>query len=108
LIFADQDILIEISNGYVCFAVRAVLVTSVKELLARAQQGADPLDRLIIETQVFVEPREKRIFGIHTAMMAESTHLSGGIELMHMIAKEQKKDNGARPTPAEQFYSLGE
>lgn len=32
--------------------------------------------------------------------------LPGGIELAHMIAKGQMKDNGARQTFAEQFYSL--
>jgi putative transposase len=31
--------------------------------------------------------------------------LRGGIELMHMIAKGQMKDNGARHAAAEQFYS---
>jgi hypothetical protein len=29
-----------------------------------------------------------------------------GIEVVHMIAKGQMKDNGARQTPAEQFYSF--
>ena len=32
--------------------------------------------------------------------------LLGGIEMAHMIAKGQMKDNCARQTPAEQFYSL--
>ena len=32
--------------------------------------------------------------------------LLGGIEAMHMITKGQMKHNGARQTPAEQFYSL--
>jgi hypothetical protein len=56
LIVADQEILIEISNGCVCCTVRADLVASVKDLLARAQQGADPLDRLIIETSGLADP----------------------------------------------------
>jgi putative transposase len=30
----------------------------------------------------------------------------GGIEVMHMIAKGQMKDDGARQTPAEKVYSL--
>jgi putative transposase len=30
----------------------------------------------------------------------------GGIEVVHMIAKGQMKDNGARQTPADRFYSL--
>jgi putative transposase len=32
--------------------------------------------------------------------------LLAGIEIMHMIAKGQMTDNGARQTRAEQFYSL--
>src|SRR5271154_4474823 len=41
--------------------------------------GLENLGPVNIEKQVFVEPWEKRIFGIHTAMMAESTHLSGAL-----------------------------
>jgi nitrile hydratase beta subunit len=41
--------------------------------------GLENLGPVNVETQVFVEPWEKRIFGIHTAMMAESTHLSGAL-----------------------------
>jgi nitrile hydratase beta subunit len=41
--------------------------------------GLQNLGPVKVETQVFVEPWEKRIFGIHTAMMAESTHLSGAL-----------------------------
>ena len=37
--------------------------------------GLEGLDPINIETEVFVEPWEKRIFGIHTAMMALSNHL---------------------------------
>jgi len=57
LIVADQEVLIEISNGCVCCTVRADLVASVKELLARTQQSADKgLDRLIIETSGLADP----------------------------------------------------
>jgi nitrile hydratase beta subunit len=37
--------------------------------------GLEGLDPINTETQVFVEPWEQRIFGIHTAMMALSNHL---------------------------------
>ncbi len=37
--------------------------------------GLEGLDPVNFEKQVFVEPWEKRIFGIHTAMMALSNHL---------------------------------
>ncbi len=38
--------------------------------------GLENLGTINFETEVFVEPWEKRIFGIHTAMMALSNHLS--------------------------------
>ena len=38
--------------------------------------GLENLDPVNFETQVFVESWEERIFGIHTAMMALSNHLS--------------------------------
>ncbi len=37
--------------------------------------GLEGLDPITPEIEVFVEPWEKRIFGIHTAMMALSNHL---------------------------------
>ncbi|MBE9028361.1 nitrile hydratase subunit beta [filamentous cyanobacterium LEGE 11480] len=37
--------------------------------------GLEGLDPINVETKVFVEPWEKRIFGIHTAMMALSNQL---------------------------------
>ncbi|MEM6445637.1 MAG: nitrile hydratase subunit beta [Cyanobacteria bacterium P01_D01_bin.123] len=37
--------------------------------------GLEGLDSITPELEVFVEPWEKRIFGIHTAMMALSNHL---------------------------------
>jgi nitrile hydratase subunit beta len=41
--------------------------------------GLENLGPVNVDTQVFVEPWEKRIFGIHTVMMAESTHLSDAL-----------------------------
>ncbi|WP_234991466.1 SH3-like domain-containing protein [Synechococcus sp. 7002] len=41
--------------------------------------GLEGLDPINAETQVFVEPWEQRIFGIHTAMMALSNHLSDSL-----------------------------
>lgn len=41
--------------------------------------GVENLGPVSLETRVFVEPWEQRIFGIHTAMMAESAHLSDAL-----------------------------
>jgi nitrile hydratase beta subunit len=41
--------------------------------------GLENLGPVNVDTQVFVEPWEKRIFGIHTVMMAESTHLADAL-----------------------------
>jgi nitrile hydratase beta subunit len=41
--------------------------------------GLENLGPVNVETRVFVEPWEKRIFGIHTVMMAQSTHLSNAL-----------------------------
>lgn len=41
--------------------------------------GLEGLDPITPEIEVFVEPWEKRIFGIHTAMMALSNHLDESI-----------------------------
>ncbi|AFY70340.1 nitrile hydratase, beta subunit [Thalassoporum mexicanum PCC 7367] len=41
--------------------------------------GLEGLDPINTEVKVFVEPWEKRIFGIHTAMMALSNHLDEAI-----------------------------
>ena len=41
--------------------------------------GLENLGPVNLETRVFVEQWEKRIFGIHTAMMALSAHLSGAL-----------------------------
>ena len=41
--------------------------------------GIENLGPVSTETRVFVEPWEKRIFGIHTVMMAESAHLANAL-----------------------------
>ena len=41
--------------------------------------GLEGLDPITPVTEVFVEPWEKRIFGIHTAMMALSNHLDASL-----------------------------
>jgi nitrile hydratase subunit beta len=41
--------------------------------------GLENLGPVNVEPRVFVEPWEKRIFGIHTVMMAESTHLADAL-----------------------------
>ncbi|MGY2292837.1 nitrile hydratase subunit beta [Pseudomonas sp. SDO528_S397] len=40
-------------------------------------QNLGPVD---LEHRVFVEPWERRIFGIHTVMMAQSSHLDAGLD----------------------------
>jgi len=47
--------------------------------LAHNLGGIENLGPVSLETNVFVDPWEKRIFGIHTTMMAESAHLSGAL-----------------------------
>ena len=41
--------------------------------------GLEGLGPINFETQVFVEPWEKRIFGVHVAMMALSNHLAASL-----------------------------
>jgi nitrile hydratase subunit beta len=41
--------------------------------------GIENLGPVNLDTRVFAEPWEKRIFGIHTTMMAESAHLAGAL-----------------------------
>lgn len=53
LIVADEEALIEITNGCVCCTVRADLVVSINELLRRS---SIPFDRLIIETSGLADP----------------------------------------------------
>jgi transposase-like protein len=50
-----------------------------------------------------IKRRTRRMLGFKDFRCAI---LPGGIEVAHMIAKGQMKDNGARQTCAEQFYSL--
>ncbi len=60
--------------------------------------GLEGLDPINFETQVFVEPWEKRIFGIHTAMMALSNHLNTSLP-KYEIAKA--------PTTFKGFWTWG-
>lgn len=60
--------------------------------------GIENLDPINFETRVFVEPWEERIFGIHTAMMAMSNHLSGSLP-------DYKIDEV--PTKFESFWTWG-
>lgn len=53
LIVADENPLIEISNGCICCTVRKDLSAAVIELLARSDM---PLDRLVIETSGLADP----------------------------------------------------
>lgn len=41
--------------------------------------GIENLGPVNLDTRVFAEPWEQRIFGIHATMMAESAHLSGAL-----------------------------
>ncbi|KAF1059961.1 CobW family GTP-binding protein [Burkholderia gladioli] len=57
LIVAEEQALVEISNGCICCTVRADLVASLNELLARQANGSmPPLDRLIVETSGLADP----------------------------------------------------
>lgn len=47
--------------------------------LQHALGGLENLGPVNLETRVFVQEWEKRIFGIHTVMMAESAHLDGAL-----------------------------
>lgn len=60
--------------------------------------GLEGLDPINPETQVFVEPWEKRIFGIHTAMMALSNHLGESLP---------EYDIEAVPTNFKSFWTWG-
>ncbi|WP_144149249.1 CobW family GTP-binding protein [Paraburkholderia sp. BCC1884] len=53
LIVADEEAVVEISNGCVCCTVRADLVASVHDLLARY---GERLERLIVETSGLADP----------------------------------------------------
>jgi len=60
--------------------------------------GLEGLDPINTEIEVFVEPWEKRIFGIHTAMMALSNHLN---------ESPPKYDIGSVPTTFKSFWTWG-
>ena len=60
--------------------------------------GLEGLDPVNFEKQVFVEPWEKRIFGIHTAMMALSNHLDTALP---------KYDIDQVPTTFKSFWTWG-
>ncbi|MEO1295705.1 MAG: nitrile hydratase subunit beta [Cyanobacteria bacterium J06636_16] len=60
--------------------------------------GLEGLDLITPEIEVFVEPWETRIFGIHTAMMALSNHLDTAIP---------DYDIEAVPTTFKSFWSWG-
>lgn len=53
LIVADEEAVIEISNGCVCCTVRSDLVASVREMLSRYGDG---LEHLIVETSGLADP----------------------------------------------------
>ncbi|WP_144113136.1 CobW family GTP-binding protein [Paraburkholderia sp. BCC1886] len=53
LIVADEEAVVEINNGCVCCTVRADLVGSVRDLLARY---GDRLERLVVETSGLADP----------------------------------------------------
>ncbi|MEB3226762.1 MAG: nitrile hydratase subunit beta [Synechocystis sp.] len=60
--------------------------------------GLEGLDPINTETQVFVEPWEQRIFGIHTAMMALSNHLEDSLPNYAI---------GEVPTAFQSFWTWG-
>jgi len=60
--------------------------------------GLEGLDPITPEIEVFVEPWEKRIFGIHTAMMALSNHLPTSLP---------KYDMKSVPTMFKSFWTWG-
>ena len=60
--------------------------------------GLEGLDPINAETKVFVEPWETRIFGIHTAMMALSSHLDTALP-NYQISKV--------PTTFKSFWTWG-
>jgi nitrile hydratase subunit beta len=60
--------------------------------------GLEGLDRITPQIKVFVEPWEKRIFGIHTAMMALSNHLPSSLPAYDMKSV---------PTTFKSFWTWG-
>ncbi|MEL6776766.1 MAG: nitrile hydratase subunit beta [Cyanobacteria bacterium J06597_16] len=66
--------------------------------LQHALGGLEGLDPVNTEVQVFVEPWEQRIFGIHTAMMALSNQLA---------SSPPQYDIESVPTTFESFWTWG-
>ena len=62
------------------------------------------LNNIIEQDYRSIKRRTRPMLGFKSFRCARI--LLGGIEVAHMIAKGQMKDNGARQTIAEQFYSL--
>ncbi|MEM5341273.1 IS6 family transposase [Paraburkholderia azotifigens] len=62
------------------------------------------LNNIIEQDHRAIKRRTRPMLGFKNFRCARI--LLGGIEVAHMIAKGQMKDNGARQTPAGQFYSL--
>ncbi|WP_429322906.1 IS6 family transposase [Paraburkholderia sp. GAS448] len=62
------------------------------------------LNNIIEQDHRAIKRRTRPMLGFKNFRCARI--LLGGIEVAHMIAKGQMKDNGARQTVAEQFYSL--
>ena len=62
------------------------------------------LNNIIDQDHRAIKRRTRPMLGFKNFRCARI--LLGGIEVAHMIAKGQMKDNGARQIPAEQFYSL--
>ena len=62
------------------------------------------LNNIIEQDHRAIKRRTRPMLGFKNFQCARI--LPGGIEVAHMIAKGQMKDNGAQQTPADQFYSL--
>jgi putative transposase len=62
------------------------------------------LNNIIVQDHRAIKRRTRPMLGFKKFRCARI--LLGGIEMAHMIANGQMKDNGVRQTPAEQCYSL--
>jgi putative transposase len=62
------------------------------------------LNNLVEQDHRAIKRRTRPMLGFKNFRSARI--LLGGIEVAHMIAKGQMKDNGTQQTSAEQFYSL--
>jgi len=77
LIVADEQPVIEITNGCVCCTVRKDLTAAVGELLQRAGR---PVERLIIETSGLADPAP-----VLQSFLADAALLDQGVELESVI-----------------------